>query len=567
MASIKDITEPVKIYQQAKDAYHQNALDYFDDLVKKTNTNLEANKSTCDAYYKKLTEIDEAKKKSNKKGKLRTFLKVLMVICFVLIVLIPVGLLIRNKIKNKLDKEIQDVNEEANKLTQNAEELKQEAIKQTQLFNNMVDWNIAGEIFSQTLPLIQIDKYFKNEKLGYLKDKYGYSEHDGDDISTVFVQSGSILGNPFVIEQNYVQEMAPHVYTGTLVIHYTTYHRDSNGHSYPVHHTQTLVAHVTKPMPAYYLDTWLVYGNGAAPKLTFSRTPTSASKLDDKQLSKFTQKFGKKLSKVSQKDMKFTKLANTKFEGLFNAIDRNDEVEFRLLFTPLAQSNMEELLRMKEPYGDDFTFYKQKQLNFIKTAHAQGFDYSSDPMLFINFDATKAKESFINYCDAYFQSLFFDFAPLLSIPLYQNYKAQEYIYKDNHKARYTSFEAESLVNHFDKSMLVHKDTATEAILKTEFVSRDGDNDIMSVTAHTFKAIPRVEMVPTLGGDGVTHLVPVPWNEYIKVSKKTPFIMRDSKKSRYEYNQSQNLFANRNVKNVYYQKGLVSALLKEANLDK
>ncbi|MCQ2787133.1 MAG: hypothetical protein MJ199_01895, partial [Bacilli bacterium] len=391
MASIKDITEPVKVYQQVKDMYHQNVLDFYDDLIKKSNTNLEANKSTCDEYYKKLTEIEAARKTSNKKGKLRTFLKVLMVICFILIVLIPVGLLIRSKIKNKLDKEIQNANEEAEKLTTAANELKEQAIKQTALFNSMLEWNIPADMFSKTIPLIKVDQYLNNERLYYLKDKYGYTEHNGDDISTVFVQSGSILGNPFVIEQNYVQEMVPFLYTGTLVIHWTTYHRDNNGNSYPVHHTQTLVAHVSKPKPAYYLDTWLVYGNGAAPKLTFSRTPSDKGKMDDKHLAKFTQKFEKKLNKKSEKDMNFTKLANTKFEGLFNALDRNDEVEFRLLFTPLAQNNMVDLIRMKEPYGDDFTFYKQKQLNYIKTAHAQGFDYSADPMKFIDFDASKAK--------------------------------------------------------------------------------------------------------------------------------------------------------------------------------
>ncbi|MCQ2795727.1 MAG: hypothetical protein MJ213_00225 [Bacilli bacterium] len=567
MPSIKDITEPVKVYQQAKDMYHQNVLDFYDDLIKKSNTNLEANKSTCDEYYKKLTEIEAARKASSKKGKLRTFLKVLMIICFVLVVLIPVGLLIRSKIKNKIDKEIQNANEEAEKLITKANELKEQAAQQTALFNSMLEWNIPADMFSKTIPLIKVDQYFNNERLYYLKDKYGYTEHDGDDISTVFVQSGSILGNPFVIEQNYVQEMTSHVYTGTLVIHWTTYHRDSNGHSYPVHHTQTLVAHVSKPKPAYYLDTWLVYGNGAAPKLTFSRSPSDKGKMDDKHLSKFTKKFEKQLNKKSEKDMNFTKLANTKFEGLFNALNRDNEVEFRLLFTPLAQNNMVDLIRMNEPYGDDFTFHKQKQLNFIKTAHAQGFDYSADPTKFIDFDASKAKEALISYCDAYFQSLYFDLAPLLSIPLYQNYKATEYIYKDNHQGRYTSFETESIINHFDKSDLVHKDTATDAILKTEFVRRDGDNDIMSVTAHTFKAIPRVEMVPTLGGDGMTHLVPVPWDEYIKVSKKTPFIVRDLKKNRYEYSQTQNIFANHNVKNVYYQKGLVSALLKETSLDK
>ena len=567
MASIKDITEPVKIYQQAKEMFHQNALDYFDELIKTSKVNLEVNKSTCEEYYKKINEIGEAKKATTKKGKLKNFLKVLMIICYCLVVLIPVGLLIRSKIKNKIDKELQDMNSEIEKLTKSAEEVKNQAVKETATFNGMLEWNVPANLFSKTIPLIQVDPYFKNERLYYLKDKYGYSEHDGDDISTVFVQSGSILGNPFVIEQNRVQEMGTCTYTGTLVIHYVTYSRDSNGRSFPVHHTQTLTAHVTKPKPSYYLDTWLIYGNGAAPKLTFTRTPSDTGKLDEKHLLKFTQKFEKKLGKISKKDLNFTKLANTKFETLFNALDRNDEVEFRLLFTPLAQNNMEELIRMKEPYGDDFTFYKQKELNYIKTAHAQGFDYSANPMNFINFDANKAKEDLINYCDAYFQSLYFDLAPLLCIPLYQNYKATEYIYKDNHKGRFTSFETESLINHFDPADLVAKETATEAIFKTEFVSRDDDADIMSVTAHTFKAIPRVDMVPTIGGDGHTHLVPVHWNEYVKISKKTPFIVRDSKKSRYEYSKSENLFAKYNVKNVYYQKGLVSAILKETTQDK
>ena len=567
MPSIKDITEPVKVYQQVKEMCHQNAVDYFDELIKKSNTNLEANKSTCDEYYQKLKDIEVSKKNSSKKGKFRTFLKVLMVICFITIVLIPVGILIRNHIKNKLDKEIADVNEETNKLIKSADELKAEAEKQAALYNNMLDWNTPATLLTKTIPLIQTDRYFNNERLYYLKEKYGYSEHDDDDVSTVFVQSGSILGNPFVIEQNNVQEMAPFTYTGTLVIHYTTYHRDSNGHSYPVHHTQTLVAHVTKPKPSYYLDTWLVYGNKAAPKLTFSRTPSGVGNLDDKKLAKFTHKFEKKLNKVSKKDMSFTKLANTKFESLFNALDRDNEVEFRLLFTPLAQNNMVDLIRMKAPYGDDFTFYKQKELNYIKTNHAQGFDYSGDPSKFMDFDLARSKENLINYCDAYFESFYFDLAPLLCIPLYQNYKAQEYIYKDNHKARLTSLELESLINHSHYEGLLHKDTATDAIYKTEFIKRDGDSDLMNIIAYTFKAIPKVEMVPTIGGDGRTHLVPVHWYEYVKVSKKTPFKVKDSKKSRYEYGQSENIFGKDKIKNVYYQKGLVSMLIREANQEK
>lgn len=49
----------------------------------------------------------------------------------------------------------------------------------------------------------------------------------------------------------------------------------------------------------------------------------------------------------------FTPLANTKFEVMFKAYDRNNEVQYRLLFTPLAQQNMLEILTGKAGFGDD----------------------------------------------------------------------------------------------------------------------------------------------------------------------------------------------------------------------
>ena len=45
---------------------------------------------------------------------------------------------------------------------------------------------------------------------------------------------------------------------------------------------QTLTASVTKPRPEYFTETWLVYGNEAAPRLSFSRSPCPASSYDEK---------------------------------------------------------------------------------------------------------------------------------------------------------------------------------------------------------------------------------------------------------------------------------------------
>ena len=564
MPSIKQIDEPVKSYPGIKEAFHQNAKEYFNNLLKEGNVNLENNKSTCQEYYTKLTEVEAMKKKVAKTNRKKNWFTFLMVLCCITIVLIPIGIfVIRKHIKETVNKAIEELNNKVKELEQKAEELKEEAIKQTALLNSMYDWNMPASLFNKTIPLVEMDTNFNVERFQLLKERYGFVEHMDGDISTVFVQSGAINGNPFVIEKNYVQEMGPFTYTGTLVIHYVTYERDHEGHTHAVHHTQTLVASLVKPKPFYYLDTWLVYGNAAAPKLSFTRNPTNASKLDGKDLKRFVTKTEKKLDKMEKKNTGFTQMLDAKFEGLFNALDRDNEVEFRLLFTPLAQSNMMSLITMKEPYGDDFCFYKQKQLNYIKTAHAQGFDYSANPLMFIDFDASRAKETFLNYCDNYFQNVFFDLAPIISIPLYQNYKERNYVYKDNHhESRHTMFEVESLANAYDKELFKPKGSVTDNILKARFVKRDGKFDIYNIESFGFRTVRHVTPVPTLGGDGHMHPVPVVWYEYIPVKGLTGFKVEEMNTTRQKFNDAfKNVSGNTNSLNVYYQKGIASTILQ------
>jgi len=562
MASVNYIDEPLKYYNQVKDVYHKNAEDFFDNLIKETNTNVEANKATCESYYKKLSDIELEKKNDRNVRRQRSFLKFLMVLCFILIVTIPVALLIKSHIKNKTDNAINELEKKIERMNKESEDLKAEAIRQTSLFNAKLDWNIPATLVNKTCPIIEMDKIFDNKRLGTLIDRHDFREHAVNNISTKFVQSGAINGNPFIIENNYVQEMREQTYSGSLVIHWQTYEKLPKGERMMQTHTQTLVAFVYKPCPEYFLDTWLVYGNEAAPKLKFSRHPTKNNKMDEKELRKFGEKVEKKLSKIAEKDASFTQLGNAQFEGLFNAINRDNEVEFRLLFTPLAQQNMIDLINTKEPFGDDFLFIKEGELNYIKSNHSQGFNYSSNPNLFINYDISKARELFTSYCDSYFKGVYFDLAPLLSIPLYQNLRSKEYIYKENNKSRFTSFEVESLVNAYDKSIFAPKGCVTDLILKSLFVSRNKDYDVMNITSYGFRKESRVSMVPTLGGDGHTHLVPVPWFEYIPVKKDTQIMVSSTDKSRYEFNNEGNIFTKLGGVNVYYQKGLISSLFNK-----
>lgn len=48
----------------------------------------------------------------------------------------------------------------------------------------------------------------------------------------------------------------------------------------------------------------------------------------------------------------------------------NGEVEFRLLFTPVAQTQMLNLMKdTKVGYGDVFTFIKQRKVNVLMSEH------------------------------------------------------------------------------------------------------------------------------------------------------------------------------------------------------
>ena len=125
----------------------------------------------------------------------------------------------------------------------------------------------------------------------------------------------------------------------------------------------------------------------------------------------------------------YTIMSNRQFDALFQAIDRSDEVQFRLLFTPLAQQQMLNLLRDKTVgFGDNFVFIKDRMINLVRPAHLATTDITAAPSLFHNYDLAAAREFFNTYSNAYFRALYFALAPVLTIPLYQQPRSHADIY-------------------------------------------------------------------------------------------------------------------------------------------
>ena len=561
MSGNNALEEPWDGYDKVyRDLHLKHTEELFDSLTKKSLVDTAANKQTVAAYRQKLTEIEKVKNSISRQKALRTFLIVLCVIfgivgiavllasilgslalwVGIVALVLAVGLiilfvvLIIKLINSKLKRH----EEILKNLQAEADKLLKEAWSQMASLNALYDWNIPQSLVTKTIPLIEMDDNFDEVRFTYLREKFGLGRNVDSTRSTQFCQSGAILGNPFIIFKDFKQEWKQHIYTGSIVIQWTTTVRTKQG-TRTVHHSQVLTATVSKPKPVYSYDTYLVYGNEAAPNLTFSRSPSGVSGMSDKKIEKHVASHAKKLDKKARKAVSsgsdYTRLGNDEFETLFGGTDRDNEVEFRMLFTPLAQKNILKLIKTPEPYGDDFSIWKKKKLNFLRSKHAQGFDYEVDPVNFINYDYEEAKKNFVNINTTYFKSLYFDLAPLMSVPLYQQHKTREFIYDIPYSSSLSCYEHESIANSFQKELLKPAGAATPSILKTELIKKEGDADSVMITANAFRGERRISYIPMLGGDGKMHVVPVVWIEYLPIERYTTMALQKRESTRLDIN--------------------------------
>ena len=164
-------------------------------------------------------------------------------------------------------------------------------------------------------------------------------------------------------------------YHGYKTIRWTETYRDSDGKLRTRTVSETLHAVVTKPKPFFNTQVVLNYCTQGGPELSFSRDATHLEQKSERAIEKIVKRGEKKLKKKTDKAISqnsdFMSMSNSEFEVLFDALNRDNEVQFRTLFTPLAQTNMVDLILSKVGYGDDFNFIKSKRTNKIISNHSQ----------------------------------------------------------------------------------------------------------------------------------------------------------------------------------------------------
>ena len=507
------IYNPLEEYESKyKNTHFEKTNQFFDNLVQQSGIDIEKNRGTVRLYNEYKDNLAKLKKKL-------FWMKVLRVIMCITLLLIPVVIL-------KITPKIKELRQEIEEADTKADELLSEAYIQMRPLNALFTDRDAIDIIESTVPMLHFDKCFSVKQEADMRINYDFCEFDENEKSTIDVLAGNYNENPFLFENKLIHTMGTETYHGYKTIHWTETYRDSEGKTRTSHRSETLHATVTKPKPFYNTQVVLNYCSQGGPDLAFSRDASHLDRKSEWALEQHVKRGEKKLKKKTDKAIgqndDFTSMSNTDFEVLFDALDRTNEVQFRTLFTPLAQTNMVDLILSKVGYGDDFHFFKIKRTNRIISKHSQGRGINLLSGDYTSYSYDIIKENFVGKNVEFFKAVYFDFAPLWAIPMYQERPVHSLKPIPDYSQLYSLKECEALANMVNRDYVVHPKTKTQAILKSEFVSSKDNIDETCITAYSYDIEKRVDTVSVYGGDGRFHNVHVEWDDYLPLVESNHF---------------------------------------------
>ena len=509
------IYEPLEAYEgKLKDRHAEKTKSFFEALVKRSGVDIEKNRETVKRYETYQQDLKKLKRKLN-------WLRFFRVLMCITVLLIPLVIL-------KITPKIKALRTEIAEADSKADELLAEAHRQMLPLNQLFTDTDALDIIQSVIPLMRFEPCLSVKQETDMKLNYDFHDQHADEQSTIDVLAGNYNDNPFLFENRVVHTMGTETYYGSKTIRWTETYRDSNGKLRTRTRSQTLHATVTKPKPFYETQVVLNYCAQGGPDLSFRRDASHLEQKSERELERYVKRGERKLKKKTEKaisqNSSFMSMSNADFEVLFDALDRTDEVQFRTLFTPLAQTNMVDLLLSRVGYGDDFHFIKQKRTNTVISKHSQGRNINLLPENYTSYSFDIIKENFIGKNTEFFKAVYFDFAPLLAIPAYQERPVHSLKPIPDVSQRYALKECEALANAVDRKYIVHPNTKTQAILKSAFVGTRDGADETCITAYSYDIEKRVDVVSVLGGDGHYHNVPVEWDEYLPLQAQKNFLI-------------------------------------------
>lgn len=589
------LLEPLKYYKtEVAKNFLDKLTDNFENLLRKSGIDIEANKKSVSDY----NEISKVKVKNEKKLKWAERFYILFFYIFIFLIIYEIDIIRTIKNLYDLNKNIQDpilralligigavvlgilnfkyIRGKKKQLNKSIKEIetelvlkKEECYSQVNPLLSLFESNTANKIVTEIIPTLVLDKNFKIERYADLVENFEMPTKLQNNFSTKDIISGEILGNPFIIIKSLCNRVIDQKYTGSLTVSWEETYRDSNGERKTRTVSQTLHTSIIKPKQIFEDKIDLIYGNDAAEHLHFSREPKFIHEFSEKKLAKYVKKSEKELKKKTENAIKtgqtFLEMGNSEFDVLFGALNRDNEVEFRVLFTPIAQRNILEVLKDKD-FGDDFAFRKINKLNNV--SNQNDWILNIDKSYYEDFSYEIIKEKYYDINKRYLNNFYRLFLPILAIPVYHQHKAQKYIYQEKYNYNYNPYTSEAAANLLGAELFSHEESNTPSILKTKTLRVEGDADLIEVISQSYKAVERTEYVPMRAGDGRVYNVPVNWIDYVPLAAKGRMELKklDIEENEFEKSLDQEFYKSTENKRYIYKNNIFAMFTSKEELD-
>lgn len=238
-----DIYDPLDEYVNTfQPRFEQVAKDTFAQLAKEAQVDVDANRQTCRLLYDAEKSLGAVKSRIG----WTTFLCVILWCCAaigifaickdygtmspaiataVLLSVLAAVILLLSVIHPRLKK----LKAERGDLKQTIAQHKEEAWEQMAPLNRLYDWDVLTRMMTETVPRLEFDPYFTEQRLADLRQVYGWDDTFNAVRSVVYSHSGLINGNPFVLCRTRKMEMGTKTYYGHKTIYWTTREYGSDG--------------------------------------------------------------------------------------------------------------------------------------------------------------------------------------------------------------------------------------------------------------------------------------------------------------------------------------------------
>jgi hypothetical protein len=311
--------------------------------------------------------------------------------------------------------------------------------------------------------------------------------------------SGRAFTHPFLLLKHKQCEKYTATYMMSQSFPYTTTRRDSQGRMTTVTMYETLTAYQYRDAYRYnYGSTALFLTGDEATTLKFNNLPPLKHQHD-------VNKFYKQHMKQGMYPN-----VNVDFDINFPCV-RDNDAQFRLLFTPLAQK---EIVNLVKAHDYTYTVAKDHDLNMVTSRFGDDLSTAFNAEMLHQYDFQVLKQTFHDFVFNFFKNTYYALAPLLCIPLYQQFNYSKYI--NDADTGVSDVEVEALLNHVPTAMINHPESDTDNLIHVN----SGKSTIKTVISETFKLIQLI--VPTVvhGIHVGTKIINVPVTEFHPRSRTT-----------------------------------------------